>query len=109
MNFNELEEEIALLKKDADEICVGNNEEFQAAKGASNVCSKMRIQVVKFADALQAAQKTIDVKCDEYARKPKAEKKPVPAPAPKMILDDFDEEPPSAEDELAIEMQKSLF
>lgn len=111
MNYEEMEKEIALLKQDAEDIVVGNDEEFDAAKNASNVCSKMRIEVLKFADALQGAQKKLDSKLDEYSRKPKV-KKPAPAPVatkPVVSLDDFDEEPPSPEDELAIEMQKSLF
>ena len=137
MNFSEMEEDIKSLEQSAKDCIVDSEETFNSAKLFSQSVSHINIWLVKLQKACNDANAIVTRKCDDYIRKnpssktqsrPEPESKPTaapnkpvsepmasnvasPAPAPKptISLDDFDEGEISEEDELAVEMQKSLF
>jgi hypothetical protein len=100
MNFQSLDDDIVSLKKSVEEAIITNASEQKEANDILQVCTKMHVEVLKFAEALKESAQIINRKLEAYAANP--------APQAKVsAFDDFDSEPPCEADELAIEIEKS--
>ena len=131
MNFDELDADIQSLEKTAKDFTITTQQEYESGQRFSQQCSHITIWLNKLLQSLAESNKTVVAKMAAYEKKPAATKKTsMPKPetkpethspespsskadtqvsAPKISLDDFDEAPLSEEDELTIELQKTLF
>lgn len=115
MNFNEVQQDIETLMKDAQGCSVSTKAEADLAANSIIICSRMRNAMEGFASSLKAAGDIYKAKVDAWTEKNyKASKEAPPEPQKEVAsepagfsLDDFDEEPADEADELAAEIKRT--
>lgn len=115
MNFNEVQQDIETLMKDAQGCSVSTKAEADLAANSLIICSRMRNELESFCSALKAAGDIYKKKIDTWTEKnfqaskeaPPEPKKEVASKPAGFSLDDFDEEPADEADELAAEIKRT--
>jgi hypothetical protein len=115
LSFEDYDKQVKDLKGICEALQITSDEGFEQSKRESQAYSACRLEILKLADGLEYAIKITNQKLDAYYRKPKpapqkvtvSVKQEAVKPKP-SLFDDFDTEPLSKDDAMALEMKKSL-
>lgn len=113
LSFEDYGKAVAQLKKTVLDLKITDEATYKQAQKESQAYTACRLEILKLIDGLDYAIKTTNEKLLSWERKPATQKIPPKQEAKKeqpkpTLFDDFDNEPLSEQDDMALEMKKSL-